>query len=93
MLYQLFTLLLIASASHSAAQYDYSTLYFEVPLDHFNFNKSNDKFEMRYLINTQYWDGKGPILFYTGNEGPIDLFANNTGFMWDIAPQLNALLL
>ena len=28
----------------------------------------------------------------TGNEGPIELFAENTGFMWDIAPEFNALL-
>lgn len=33
-------------------------------------------------------------LFYpdTGNEGPVDEFANATGFMFDIAPKFNALL-
>ena len=34
----------------------------------------------------------GPIFFYTGNEGPIELFADNTGFMWDQAPVFNAML-
>lgn len=35
---------------------------------------------------------KSPILFYTGNEGDIELFAQNTGFMWEIAPKLGAKL-
>ncbi|MCP9258285.1 Lysosomal Pro-X carboxypeptidase [Dirofilaria immitis] len=28
--------------------------------------------------------------FYTGNEGNIELFAQNTGLMWDLAPEFNA---
>jgi lysosomal Pro-X carboxypeptidase len=35
---------------------------------------------------------KGPILFYTGNESPIDEYVNNTGLMWSLAPKLGALL-
>ena len=35
---------------------------------------------------------KGPILFYTGNESPVEVYINNTGLMWDLAPKLNALL-
>lgn len=33
-----------------------------------------------------------PIFFYTGNEGDIELFAENTGFMWDIADEFKATL-
>lgn len=45
----------------------------------------------RYLINkNSTGDAKSPILFYTGNEGDIELFAQNTGFMWEIAPELGA---
>lgn len=46
-----------------------------------------------YLINDTYVRGtKSPILFYTGNEGDIELFAENTGFLWETAPKLNALI-
>lgn len=34
----------------------------------------------------------GPIFFYTGNEGPIEEFWDNTGFVFDIAPEFNALV-
>ncbi|GJZ28230.1 lysosomal Pro-X carboxypeptidase-like protein [Tanacetum coccineum] len=33
-----------------------------------------------------------PIFVYTGNEGNIEWFAQNTGFMYDIAPEFKALL-
>jgi hypothetical protein len=37
---------------------------------------------MRYLVNDQYWDPEtGPILFYSGNEGDIYGFYENSGFM------------
>ncbi|XP_009383556.2 uncharacterized protein LOC103971287 [Musa acuminata AAA Group] len=72
----------------------YETRYFTQTLDHFNFNpQSYAKFQQRYLVNHTYWGGKGsPIFVYTGNEGGIELFAKNTGFMFDIAPSFKALL-
>lgn len=50
-------------------------------------------FKQRYLIVDKHWktDG-GSILFYTGNEGDITWFYNNTGFMWDVAEELKAML-
>jgi dipeptidyl-peptidase-2 len=40
----------------------------------------------------RYDPTSGPIFFYTGNEGPIEEFWNNTGFIFDIAPQFKALI-
>lgn len=47
----------------------------------------------RYLTNDTFSKGgKSPIFFYTGNEGDIELFAKNTGFMWEIAAEFEASL-
>ena len=35
---------------------------------------------------------KGPILFYTGNESPIEPYVNNTGLMWNLARKYGALI-
>ena len=41
----------------------------------------------------KWWaPGKGPIFFYTGNEGPITEFWEATGFIFEIAPQFGALV-
>jgi len=47
---------------------------------------------MKYFYNDSWWDkdSHGPIFFYTGNEGSIELFAGNAGFLWDIALHLNS---
>lgn len=45
----------------------------------------------RYLINSRYsTDTSSPILFYPGNEANIELFAQNTGFIWEAASKLSA---
>lgn len=75
-------------------QYRYETRYFEQRLDHFSF-ADLPTFPQRYLINTDYWVGPnrlGPIFLYCGNEGDIEWFAVNSGFMWDIAPRFGAML-
>ncbi|KAE8743691.1 hypothetical protein FOCC_FOCC010732, partial [Frankliniella occidentalis] len=73
--------------------YGYVTKYLTVPVDQFSFTW-NDTFQLRYLVNDTWWDKQkpGPIFFYTGNEGDITLFAQNTGFMWDIAAEFRALV-
>lgn len=72
----------------------YETRYYTQRLDHFNaLPASYGTFQQRYLINDTFWGGKtSPIFLYAGNEGDIDLFTNNTGFMWESAPRFGAML-
>ncbi|KAL2096648.1 hypothetical protein ACEWY4_008796 [Coilia grayii] len=71
---------------------DYKTYYFDQKIDHFGFLE-NGTFKQRYLVADKHWHKEGnPILFYTGNEGDITWFCNNTGFMWDVAEELGAML-
>ncbi|XP_055908986.1 lysosomal Pro-X carboxypeptidase [Eupeodes corollae] len=89
-------LILITSASDNAkAKYSWKEKYLDnVPVDHFNY-VTDATFSMRYLINDEYSknDNTTPILFYCGNEGDIELFAQNTGFIWENAQQLSALII
>ncbi|XP_071726450.1 uncharacterized protein [Rutidosis leptorrhynchoides] len=74
----------------------YKTKYYTQILDHFNYDpQSYQTFQQRYLINDTFWGGpkiNAPIFIYTGNEGNIEWFAQNTGFMYDIAPEFKALI-
>ncbi|XP_065278568.1 lysosomal Pro-X carboxypeptidase [Emys orbicularis] len=71
----------------------YQTRYFPQKIDHFGFEQDLT-FQQRYLVADQHWrKDNGSILFYTGNEGDITWFCNNTGFMWDVAEELNAMLI
>ncbi|XP_010518734.1 PREDICTED: lysosomal Pro-X carboxypeptidase [Tarenaya hassleriana] len=75
-------------------EYQYETRYFSQRLDHFSF-ADLPTFSQRYLINFDHWLGParlGPIFLYCGNEGDIEWFATNSGFMWEIAPKFGALL-
>ncbi|XP_059820488.1 lysosomal Pro-X carboxypeptidase [Hypanus sabinus] len=78
--------------SEQPSRFNYKTRYFVQKIDHFGFVEDST-FKQRYLIADADWnrDG-GPILFYTGNEGDITWFCNNTGFMWDISKELGAML-
>ena len=70
----------------------YEVKWFNQSLDHFSFT-TNKRFQQKYLVNDSYWDkAGGPIFFYTGNEGKIEAFAENTGLMWDIASEFGAML-
>lgn len=61
-------------------------------MDHFGYSENN-LFCQRYLVNFDFWNAaNGTVFFYTGNEGSIEMFANNTGFMWENAERFNALL-
>ncbi|PKI33011.1 hypothetical protein CRG98_046593, partial [Punica granatum] len=77
-------------------QYRYDVRYFEQPLDHFSFSAEAPTFRQRYLISSDHWAGPermAPIFLYCGNEGDIEWFAQNTGFVWEIAPKFGAMVL
>ncbi|RRT60023.1 hypothetical protein B296_00037613 [Ensete ventricosum] len=79
------------------AKLPFTAHFFPQQLDHFTFRpKAYHVFYQKYLINSTYWDQgpvhTAPIFVYTGNEGNIEWFAANTGFMLDIAPKFKALL-
>ncbi|XP_055322628.1 lysosomal Pro-X carboxypeptidase [Sitodiplosis mosellana] len=86
-----FLLLMGGLLTVNAGEYHYNVSYFEVALDHFSFAK-NKTFQLRYLTNDTFSkdDRKSPIFFYAGNEGNIETFAQNTGFMWEIAEEFGA---
>ena len=47
-----------------------------------------------FCISDKWWDArKGPILFYTGNEGDITGFWDATGFVFELAPKFKALVI
>ncbi|CAH8550302.1 unnamed protein product [Schistosoma margrebowiei] len=70
-------------------EFTYETKYFWTRIDHFSF-VNDDKFFIKYLINNESFTPGGPIFFYTGNEGAIETFAENSGFIWKLSQELNA---
>jgi lysosomal Pro-X carboxypeptidase len=71
----------------------FETKWYTQTLDHFNWATTPATYNQRYLVNERYWSAKnGSLFFYCGNEGDIEMFYKNTGFMFDIAPQFNALI-
>ncbi|KNC75603.1 hypothetical protein SARC_11876, partial [Sphaeroforma arctica JP610] len=65
-------------------------------IDHFNGKRppsGEDTYQMRYLVCDKHRSGPdGPIFFYTGNEGDVMLYVNNSGLMWENAEQFGAVL-
>lgn len=52
--------------------------FYLLQIDHFGFLEDGT-FKQRYLVADKHWKQPGgPILFYTGNEGDITWFCNNT---------------
>ena len=87
----------------SAPRGTYETKRFNQTLDHFGNLPVQGTWSQRYLYSDAHWarDGDktlangcpGPILLYTGNEGPITGFWPGNGFMIDVlAPQFGGLL-
>ncbi len=51
----------------------------KLKIDHFNFNPDTDfTYQQRYIISDKFFTKGSPIFFYTGNEGDIQWFCENT---------------
>ncbi|KAL1455741.1 hypothetical protein WDU94_009811, partial [Cyamophila willieti] len=68
---------------------------YESKLDQFTYT-NNQTFKLKYLYNDKHWDKKNynsPIFFYCGNEGAVEVFTENTGFLWESAERFKALII
>ena len=75
------------STYKNVKKYTYETMMFDQRIDNFGFG-SDDTYKEKVLYNETHFEEGGPILLYAGNEGKIELFVENSGFLWDLAPQL-----
>ncbi len=66
-----------ASGRAAGSAPPYSEGHVSQVVDHFN-SSDTRTFSQRYLVYDQYWNKKGPIFVYTGNEGDIVWFFQNT---------------
>lgn len=83
----------LKNSSSTSNKITYETKWFTQLIDHFSW-ANQDTYQQRYLVNKDHWCGKNcPILFYCGNEGDIEVFTNNTGWMWENAANLHAMLI
>ena len=55
-------------------------------------NEQSSLFQYNCPFPDDFWLNSGPLFFYTGNEGPIESFMNNSGFIFTLAKQFNALV-
>ena len=80
--------------------------YIEQPVDHFTdpSTPAPPTYRERYCLYDRYFakataagfdsatDEMAPILFYTGNESPVEEYINNTGLMWNLAKKMGCLV-
>lgn len=69
----------------------YFEQYLDQQVDHFNY-EDESTYKERYLVSEHFWQGSGPLFFYTGNEGPIEEFYDNSGFVYELAQDFKALI-
>ncbi|CAG9856688.1 unnamed protein product [Phyllotreta striolata] len=78
--------------SFEPAGYSLETRYIEVPLDHLEWTDKVKTFNIKYLISHVYHVPGGPIFVYIGGKGNIENYAQNSGFIFDIAKSFGALI-
>lgn len=77
--------------------------WFDAPIDHFNFRRppyGNSTFPLRYFVSEEFLDepspksspSSHPCFFYAGNEADITIFIRNSGFIFETAKEMHALV-
>jgi lysosomal Pro-X carboxypeptidase len=66
--------------------------FMEQPLDHFELPRNRSGFyRQRYCVYDGFSSSSSsPVLFYTGNESPLEQYINHTGLMWELGEAMNA---
>ena len=66
--------------------------FFEQPLNHFVPMGKSPTYLQRYCLYNGFMINatSAPIFLYTGNESPLEVYINNTGLVWELAPDFNA---
>jgi len=87
MLLTVFLALCLADVPDPTSTYNFTQL-----VDHFT--TSSGTFQQKVLVYDKHLDrNNGAIFVYAGNEGPIEDFYYNTGFMFDQAPEFGATII
>lgn len=85
---------LVAAVASNDGSYSVKKHIFNAVVDHYNF-RPHPTFPLRYYVSDDYWKNTtddGVVFFYAGNEADILQFVNNSGFMFEAAPEFNALV-
>lgn len=70
-------------------------VFVDQPLSHFERGAAaNAVYKQRLCVYYDYWTANQslPVFLYTGNESPVEEYVDNTGLMWDLAKEYNALI-
>lgn len=65
--------------------------YLRQPLDHFA-RGSATTYQQRICLYDGFVTSPQYVLFYVGNESPVEEYVNNTGLMWEVGAEIGALL-
>jgi hypothetical protein len=88
------------AADATIASLSFQERWFPTQVDHYNYapvlrpavvEPHSDTFPLRYLVDDRFFNGSS-ILFYSGNEAPIEQFVKNSGFMLELAAELGSMV-
>ena len=91
-----------ASPSGPSGTYDFfpptSVGYFDQVIDHFTYD-SAATFPQKFLVYDKFWQNNrtangtnGAVFFFFGGEGGVEDFYNNSGALFEYAPEFGALV-